>query len=108
MPPEKATAKPQCKTPPVSRAKRETKKDQLIRMLGSASGADVATISKRLGWQTHTTRAALTGLRKTGYEVASEKSGQGKPARYLIVTAPASAAPAATAATEPQGTAHAG
>ena len=103
-PRRRAPAKQRAKPP----AKRVTKKDQLIRMLGSATGADVATISKRLGWQTHTTRAALTGLRKAGYEVASEKSGQGKQARYRIVTAPACAAPAATAATEPQGTAHAG
>ena len=89
-------------------AKRATKKDQLIRILGTASGADVATMGTKLGWQTRTVRASLTGLRKAGYEVASEKPGQGKPARYRIVAAPAPAAPAATAATEPQRTAHAG
>ena len=63
---------------PKSGTKRVTKKDQLIRMLMSAAGADIATISSRLGWQTHTTRAALTGLRKAGYEITAEKPGQGK------------------------------
>ncbi len=101
-------AKPRRRTTSGPRARRVTKKDQLIRMLSTASGVDVGTISTKLGWQTHTTRAALTGLRKAGYEVASEKPGQGKPARYRIVAAPAPAAPAATAATEPQRTAHAG
>ncbi|MDI3335669.1 DUF3489 domain-containing protein [Defluviimonas aestuarii] len=82
-------------------AKRATKKDQLIRMLGAVAGADVITISTKLGWQTHTTRAALTGLRKAGHEVVAEKSGQGKPARYRIVGTPAITVSADTAATNP-------
>lgn len=107
MIPEKVTAQPRRKAPSTPRAKRVTKKDQLIRMLGSASGTDIATISAKLGWQTHTTRAALTGLRKAGHEVVAEKSGQGKPAHYRIVAAPAPAAPATTAADVSQGTADA-
>ncbi len=58
-------------------------------MLSRKSGADVAAISERLGWQPHTTRAALSRLRKAGYEVLSEKSGNGKPARYRITATPA-------------------
>ena len=90
-------AKPRRKAP----AKRATKKDQLTRMLRSATGADVATISTKLGWQTHTVRAALTGLRKAGHEVVTEKPGQGKPTRYRIVgtsAATVSAEPTAAAA----------
>jgi hypothetical protein len=30
------------------------------------------------GWLPHTTRAALTGLRKTGYAIERDKSPQGK------------------------------
>ncbi|MCU9849533.1 DUF3489 domain-containing protein [Defluviimonas sp. WL0024] len=75
------------KSNPKSGIKRVSKKDQLIRMLSTTTGADVATISRKLGWQPHTVRAALTGLRKAGYEVAAETSGQGKPARYRIVFA---------------------
>lgn len=59
-------------------SKPRTKKAQLIQMLNRKAGADVAAISKRLGWLPHTTRAALTGLRKAGYEISTEKSGNGK------------------------------
>lgn len=51
--------------------KRITKKDQLIRLLGSKSGRDIKSLSAKLGWQQHTTRAALSGLRKAGYEIAN-------------------------------------
>ena len=49
--------------------KPKTKKARLIQMLTRKAGADVATISEKLGWQSHTTRAALTGLRKAGFEI---------------------------------------
>ncbi len=67
---------------------KATKKDQLIRMLKTKSGADLATISGRLGWQRHTTRAAWTGLRKAGFTVTSETQDGGKPARYRIAAEP--------------------
>lgn len=66
----------------------QTKKQQLIRMLSTKAGADIASVSERLGWLPHTTRAALSGLRKAGHEIAVEKGGAGKPSRYRIVTAP--------------------
>ncbi|WP_233140042.1 DUF3489 domain-containing protein [Marivita geojedonensis] len=33
-------------------------------MLSAKAGADILTISAKLGWQVHTARAAITGLRK--------------------------------------------
>ena len=74
------------------KAKPRTKKAQLIRMLSRKTGADVATISKKLGWLPHTTRAALSGLRKSGFDLISEKPGNGQPSRYRIVGNPADAA----------------
>ena len=71
--------------------KPKTKKAQLIQLLSRKAGADVAMISDKLGWQTHTTRAALSGLRKAGYEVVGEKPGEGKPKRYRISAMPAKA-----------------
>ncbi|WP_039531934.1 DUF3489 domain-containing protein, partial [Ruegeria sp. ANG-S4] len=65
-------------------SKPKTKKEELIQMLTRKAGADVAMISDKLGWQAHTTRAALTGLRKAGYEVLGEKPYEGKPKRYRI------------------------
>lgn len=85
------TAKPeQSRTgaKPKPQTKRTTKKDQLIRMLSGKAGTDVAAVSKKLGWQSHTTRAALSGLRKAGYEIAAEKPEGGKPTRYRITAAP--------------------
>ena len=71
--------------------KRKTKKAQLIQMLTRKVGADATTISDRLGWQSHTTRAALTGLRKAGFEITAEKKGDGKPSCYRITAQPADA-----------------
>lgn len=68
--------------------KRITKKAQLIRMLRAKTGADIAAVSRKLDWQNHTTRAALTGLRKAGYNIAAEKPGDGKPTRYRITAEP--------------------
>jgi predicted ArsR family transcriptional regulator len=70
-------------------SKPATKKAQLIQMLSRKAGADVAAISDKLGWLPHTTRAALSGLRNSGYELASEKPGNGKPSRYRITGKPA-------------------
>lgn len=79
-----------------ARGARTTKKDQLIKLLGSKSGADIASLSDKLGWQQHTTRAAMSGLRKAGFEIAVEKSAAGAMSRYRILSVPA--APQAAAA----------
>ena len=73
-------------------SKQKTKKQRLIQLLTRKAGADVATISEKLGWQAHTTRAALTGLRKAGFEIAAEKPGNGKASCYRITAQPADAA----------------
>ncbi len=73
------------KAPESASKPRTTKKAHLIRMLSARAGADIATISGKLGWQTHTTRAAITGLRKAGYEIRVEKAEGGKPTRCRII-----------------------
>ena len=70
---------------------RKTKREQLVRLLGGKSGADIASLGAKLGWQSHTIRAAITGLRKAGYEIETERATGDRPARYRIVFAPASA-----------------
>jgi hypothetical protein len=69
-------------------AAKMTKKARLIALLSRKSGADVPSISATLGWLPHTTRAALTGLRKAGYEITSLKPDKGKPLQYHIKLAP--------------------
>jgi predicted transcriptional regulator len=85
-----------------------TKKAQLIKMLSAKAGADIATISGKLGWQTHTTRAAITGLRKAGYEITVEKAEGGKPTRYRIIAEPPPAEGDAQSAAAPEETVDAG
>ena len=70
-------------------AGRTTKKDLLIKLLSARTGADIKTLSEKLGWQQHTTRAAMSGLRKAGYEVASETPAKGGMTKYRILSMPA-------------------
>lgn len=60
------------------------KSERLIRLLGRAKGADLATLSKDLGWLPHTTRAAISRLRKAGHEITVEKGAKGASSRYKL------------------------
>jgi hypothetical protein len=71
---------------PPATAKRPTRKAQFIKLLSRKAGADVETISDKFGWQPHTTRAALSGLRKIGFELTKDCAGSGRAVRYRIVT----------------------
>ena len=43
------------------------KQAKLVGLLSRKSGVMLAKASEALGWQSHTTRATLTGLKKRGY-----------------------------------------
>ncbi len=73
---------------PTSKPSKLTKKTRLINLLSKNTGSDIASISKRFGWLPHTTRAALSRLRKAGYEITSVQAGTGKPTNYRITSAP--------------------
>jgi hypothetical protein len=62
----------------------DTKKARLITRLEDPLGVDVATPSAELGWQPHSTRAALTGLRKDGYTIERLPSEPGQPTHCRI------------------------
>lgn len=66
-------------TPPAAprSASPESKKARLIGMLRQPDGSTIAVISAALGWQAHTTRAAITGLRKAGHAVETSKLADG-------------------------------
>jgi len=59
-----------------------TKTARLITMLRSDPGASVAEIAAAFGWLPHTTRAALTGLRKRGHAI--DRSSVDGTTRYRI------------------------
>jgi len=65
-----------------------TKKAKLINLLSKDRGIDIAGLSKKLGWQTHSTRATMTRLRKSGYVIELTKMRDGKPSRYRISSFP--------------------
>lgn len=72
-------------TPRPSPRSALTKKDQLIALLRSRGGVDMAQLTKTLGWLPHTVRAALTGLRKSGFTIQRVVGKAEKAARYRIV-----------------------
>ncbi len=81
-------AEPQEGTPPVEQSvatlpKRETKAGAVLALLQRAEGATLAELISATGWLPHTTRAALTGIRKKGHTI--EKSKRGEETCYRIV-----------------------
>ncbi|MEX0328921.1 MAG: DUF3489 domain-containing protein [Ruegeria sp.] len=64
----------------------------LRKLLSRKAGADLAALQSATGWQAHSVRAALSGLRKTGYSVErSEPVKPGGSAVYRITSDPESA-----------------
>ena len=62
---------------------RRTKADTILVLLQRPIGASIAELTKATGWQPHSVRAALTGLRKKDREVVRTKDDQGV-TRYCI------------------------
>ncbi len=52
---------------------RPTKQADVLALLGRDDGATLADLIAATGWQPHTTRAALTGLRKKGHQIERSK-----------------------------------
>lgn len=71
------------------KAARKSKKDQLIGLLTKPNGARVSVLIERLQWQGHTVRAALSGLRKQGFEIATSKTAKTGETVYAITIQPA-------------------
>lgn len=61
--------------PEHQKGKKRTKQDKLIALLVRDEGTTIAQMVEATGWLPHTVRAALTGLRKKGYTIDSDKVG---------------------------------
>lgn len=59
--------------PAPSPAKPASKAGMVLGLLQRAEGATIAQLTEVTGWLPHTTRAALTGLKKKGHTVTSTK-----------------------------------
>jgi hypothetical protein len=67
--PSTPSAAPRAASSPRAGSKSET----IIGLLQREEGATLATMAEATGWLPHTTRAALTGLRKKGHAVTKTK-----------------------------------
>ena len=61
-----------------------TKIAQVIELLQRGDGATLAELVAATGWLPHTTRAALTGLRKRGYAVGIDRADKVRGSVYRI------------------------
>lgn len=73
-------------------ARPGTKRALLVAMLSSEQGATLDDLIAATGWLPHTTRAALTGLRKSGHAIERRPSTDGRGSNYRIVTSTAGTA----------------
>jgi Protein of unknown function (DUF3489) len=79
-------------TPPtlnVASPRAGSKQALVTEMLGANGGATLDALTKATGWLPHTTRAALTGLRKRGFSIERTREA-GEASIYRIAPTPAS------------------
>ena len=65
-------------------SKTTTKTDKVVALLKRQQGASLEELTRATDWLPHTTRAAMTGLRKKGYAI--ERSTVDGVSRYTIAT----------------------
>jgi uncharacterized protein DUF3489 len=81
---KRAPSKPSSsRTRPLTPA-RANKKGTILALLQRSHGAAIDDLTAATGWQTHSIRAALTGLRKEGRELHRDKDHAGG-TRYRII-----------------------
>ena len=65
------------------KARAATKIARVIARLTAADGATVPDLAAMTGWLPHTTRAALTGLRRRGFTLVREPDTDGPSVYYI-------------------------
>ena len=63
----------------------------VVGLLRREGGATIDQLADAMGWLPHTTRAALTGLRKRGFGIDRRKPADERAGAYVIVDSPAAA-----------------
>lgn len=59
-----------------------SKADRLLALLRNGTGATLEDMTTATGWQAHTVRAAMTGLRKRGFTI--ERHVEGNTTVWLV------------------------
>ena len=67
--------------------KGHTKRALILALMGRSSGATLDELIGATGWLPHTTRAALTGLRKSGFAIERRRDEAGSASTYRIAPA---------------------
>ncbi len=62
---------------------KPTKIESILKLLHRPNGASIVQLQKTAGWQPHSVRAALTGLRKKGHTIERGRNAKGV-TRYCI------------------------
>ena len=62
---------------------KPTKIEIILKQLRRPNGASIIQLQKSVGWQPHSVRAALTGLRKKGHAIERGRDAKGV-TRYSI------------------------
>lgn len=81
-------AKPRTGSPSATGNAPTGKTATVIKLLQRKDGASIAALIEATGWLPHSTRAALTGLRKKGYAVERDKARDKTTTIYRITAAP--------------------
>lgn len=94
MPMSKSTKKPKTSraddkakaTTPTKVSRKTTKRSQFVEILAGKTGSSIDAVVKATGWQPHTGRAMISGLRKAGHKIETSRGKDGKTV-YRIVGA---------------------
>jgi DNA-binding IclR family transcriptional regulator len=68
-------------------APRVTKAAKLLTLLQTGTGASLEDMAEATGWQPHTVRAAMTGLKKKGHTIEKHVEGNTTIWSAKVVTA---------------------
>lgn len=60
-----------------ARRPKQTRAEQLRTLLTRKTGASIAQIQNKFGWQPHTARAAISSLRKAGHVIERSDTDKG-------------------------------
>jgi DNA-binding MarR family transcriptional regulator len=84
----KARVEPSALARTLSPAKPDSKTARVLALISRAEGATLPEIINLTGWQPHSARAALTGLRKKGHKVERTKRDDATCYRITITPRP--------------------
>ena len=89
--PQAASSEEPATTPAPRHTREGTKRALVIGLLSPEQGASLDDLTTVTGWLPHTTRAALTGLRQSGYAITRTRAEDNRTVYRLAAAEPASA-----------------